>query len=260
MTVMIPPIECLNAPGPTPSESATGAATRRGLAFWGMLFVVLHVLIGFCLQHPPALKAFVPEAWWTLLAAKALELIILALLVPILLARDGLTLADIGFGSARREDVRLGVLGGAVIWFMHDSLLKLGVAVSGVAGINSGMLSTVRTLSDAPIELGGLIFATVVVGPLLEEIVYRGALMSSVRANLGTGPLAAFVAAAASGLIFAAFHGLGHPLYYAAYFLTGLALALFYRSTGSLWASVVAHGVVNGLFSVRIGLQACGLQ
>lgn len=257
---MNPPMECLIAPAYAPSESAPGGAVRRRLAWWGMMFVVLHLLVGFSLEHPPALKAFIPEAWWALLGAKAIELLILALLVPILLARDGLTLADVGFGPARREDVRLGVLGGAVIWFMHDSLLKLGVVLSGVEGINSGMLSTVRTLSDAPIELGGLIFAVVVVGPLLEEVVYRGALMSSVRANLGAGPLAAFVAAAASGIIFAAFHGLGHPLYYAAYFLTGLALALFYRSTGSLWAAAVAHGVVNGLFTVRIGLQACGLQ
>lgn len=262
MNVMNPLIDCLNAPSFSLPEFRTKAATRRTLAYWGGTFVILHVLIGYCLLNPPAiLKPFFPQVWWELLAAKSIELTILALLVPILLVRDGFTLSDVGFGSARwKPEVRLGILGGAAIWFMHHSLLRLAEVGTGGVEINTGMTSIVSSLSDAPVELIGLLLGTVIVGPLLEEVVYRGCLMSSSRANLGMASLPAAVIAVSSGLIFSALHGLGHPAYYAVYFVTGVAFALFYRKTGSLAASFAAHAAVNAICSVRIGMQICGFH
>jgi membrane protease YdiL (CAAX protease family) len=256
MNALNPPIKCLSAAARALPESGTVAGTRRKLAFWGALLVVIHIIVGLSLQHPATLKPFVPEVWWDILAAKSLELIILALLIPILLVRDGLSLADIGFAPTQwKADVRRGVVGGAAIWLLHDSLVSLAATGTGGLNINTGMLSVGAPLSADPIELCGLVFSIVVVGPLLEEIIYRGCLMSSARANLGMGPLRTVMVVASSGLIFAMLHTLGHPLYYAVYFVTGLAFALFYRRTGSLAAAVVAHGTVNALCSAKIGMQ-----
>lgn len=256
MNVLRLPIESLIIPAPAPPESVTGASTRRRLAFWGAMLVVLHAFVGLTFQLPPALKPLIPEPWWELMAAKSIELIFLAFLIPAVLVRDGLTLSDIGFAPSHwKSDLRQGLLGGAGIWLLHDSLLKLAAVGAGGRQINTGMLSAVATLSDTPVELCGLIFSTVVLGPLIEEVIYRGCLMSSTRAGLGGRPTGAASAVVLSGLIFTSFHALGHPLYYAVYFVTGLAFALFYQRTGSLASAVAAHAVVNGLFAARVGLQ-----
>lgn len=88
-----------------------------------------------------------------------------------------------------------------------------------------------------------LVLVVVSVGPLVEELLFRGALLSALLRRVGTG-----WAIALSSLLFACVHlpDLGF-LWYAVPNLALLAAALAWLrlGSGSLWPAVVAHGVNN---------------
>ena len=77
---------------------------------------------------------------------------------------------------------------------------------------------------------------TAVLIPIMEETIYRGYVQASLYAR---GPLPAIVGAS---LIFMAFHLYEGWLFALA---GGLVLGWLYWVTGSLWASVICHAVVN---------------
>lgn len=88
----------------------------------------------------------------------------------------------------------------------------------------------------------------VIIPPLMEEILMRGLLYSSLKKAL---PLVA--AALATSFIFAVAHlpegGASGPLYIAAVDTFVLSLVLIYlrEKTGSLWASITLHAAKNGV-------------
>ena len=76
--------------------------------------------------------------------------------------------------------------------------------------------------------------------PLTEEIFFRGFIFSGLSRSWGA-PRAILI----SGAIFSAFHlipGVLIPI-----FITGVLFAWLYHRTGSLWSTVTAHAVQNGL-------------
>lgn len=250
-------IEPLNTPAVhLNAENGPDARTRRRLGFWGAVLVVSHIIFQLALQYPPALKSLIPEVWWNLLAEGSLELILLALLIPVLLKRDGLVLGDLGFAPSQwKRDIRRGMIAGASIWLLDIALLRLAKIWTGGADVNIGLGSIVEPMINGSAELFGVVLSIVVLGPITEEVLYRGCLMASTRAGLGGRPWKAVVAVISSGIIFALVHALGHPLYTVVYFVTGLAFALVYQKTGSLAVSVIAHGSVNALSAVYICFQ-----
>lgn len=238
------------------AENKPGGRTRRSLTLWGAGLVLSHVIYQLVLKYPSSLKSLVPELWWNLLAAGSIELIFLALLIPLLLKRDGLNLGDIGFApSAWTRDLLWGFLAGAGIWIIHHSLLSLAMSWTGGANVNTGMASIVDPIANGPAELAGVLISIVVLGPLTEEVLYRGCLMASTRSCLGGRTWTAAVTVVLSGLIFAVVHALGHPLYSVVYFVTGLAFALIYQKTGLLAVSVFAHATVNAMGVLSVYLQ-----
>lgn len=238
------------------AHSGPNIRTRRRLAFWGNMLVVSHVIFQLALRYPPALGNLIPELWWNLLAGGSIELILLAILIPVLLERDGLSLTDIGFAPTQwKRDIRWGILAGAGIWLIHRSLLSLAMAWTGGLNVNTGMVSIVEPMMNGSAELLGVILSVVVLGPITEEVLYRGCLMASTRSCLGARPWTAVMAVIASGFVFAVVHAVGHPLYSVVYFVTGLAFALVYWKTGSLAVSVIAHGSVNALSALYICFQ-----
>ncbi|MFQ5776234.1 MAG: lysostaphin resistance A-like protein [Kiloniellaceae bacterium] len=77
-----------------------------------------------------------------------------------------------------------------------------------------------------------------IVAPFAEEVAFRGLLFPWLRERLGVPG-----AAVASGVCFAALHGV--ILLIPALTVIGIALALVYQRSGSLWPAVVTHGVFN---------------
>lgn len=82
-------------------------------------------------------------------------------------------------------------------------------------------------------------FASVVLAPFTEEIIFRGFLFGALRARLGP-----VLAAVISSAIFAAVHGYSFAgLVFV--FLFGLIFAAIYQRSGSLLPGMIAHGLLN---------------
>jgi membrane protease YdiL (CAAX protease family) len=95
-----------------------------------------------------------------------------------------------------------------------------------------------------------LALMVVSIGPLVEELLFRGALLSALLRRLPTG-----WAVAACVLLFGAVHLPGlHFQWYALPDLMLLALALCWLrlQSGSLWPAVLAHGVNNAVAMVAL--------
>jgi membrane protease YdiL (CAAX protease family) len=99
---------------------------------------------------------------------------------------------------------------------------------------------------------GMTVFDTVVVTPILEELVFRGLLFGTLRRRFTLAP-----AAVISAGIFAAAHGYG-TLGFAAVFWSGLLWAWSFERTGSLIPSMAAHAVDNLMASLSVLLVLRG--
>lgn len=97
--------------------------------------------------------------------------------------------------------------------------------------------------------------ATTAIGPLAEEILFRGALFGGLRKSSGAG-----LAVVGSGLVFALAHL--EPRSYLPVFLAGAALGYVRLVTASLGPSLVAHMAFNGVttFAVLGGLGKVGVS
>ena len=94
-----------------------------------------------------------------------------------------------------------------------------------------------------------LLGATLLV-PVMEELFWRSFLMRWLQAPVfeGVDPRQVGVKAVVlSTFVFM----LAHPLWLAA-IIAGLAYALLYRSSGKLWAAVIAHAVTNGALGLWV--------
>src|SRR5437763_4088429 len=93
----------------------------------------------------------------------------------------------------------------------------------------------------------GLLLLVAVLAPLVEETVFRGVLYQWLRKHLPV-----WAAACLSAAIFAAAHAI--PGIFPWLFVTGIALALVFEYTGTLYCSMLLHGIINGVnVAVLIG-------
>lgn len=95
------------------------------------------------------------------------------------------------------------------------------------------LLSEGDTLTLSMVGLGA-----VIVAPLVEELLFRAYLFRNLRDRFGSG-----LAVLASGLVFAAVHA--HPSLILPLTGLGIALALVYEWTGSIWVPIAAHAAWN---------------
>ncbi|MGZ5307850.1 MAG: CPBP family glutamic-type intramembrane protease [Solirubrobacterales bacterium] len=97
-------------------------------------------------------------------------------------------------------------------------------------------------LDQGPFAAAGAIFLIALVAPLAEESFFRGFFFAGLRTRLPK-----IAAAVVSGLVFGAVHAPEGPSTVVPLALLGIALALLYERTGSLWPCVFAHCVNNSL-------------
>ena len=128
-------------------------------------------------------------------------------------------------------------------WLMVTPLVMLTgwllVRLVGDPGGSNPLLELVLGSHD-PIALGLLALTAVVLAPLFEETIFRGALLPVLAARLG--PLAGVLV---SGLLFAMAHisvGELAPLT-----VLGVGLGLVRLRSGRLWPSVLMHGLWNAV-------------
>lgn len=111
--------------------------------------------------------------------------------------------------------------------------------------VENTAVSMMETLNIAQMPLGTVLLSTAVMAPLFEEVACRGLYYRSYRKS-GS----AFVAMILSALIFAAIHMNFNQAAYA--FGMGIMAILLIEATGSLWASILYHGLINGSQTLMI--------
>ncbi len=90
-----------------------------------------------------------------------------------------------------------------------------------------------------------MLFMAAFVAPVVEEVVFRGYLQSSLRRHLP-----AWGAISIAALVFAAIHG--SLMLLPIYFIIGAGLGYVYERTGSVYAAIGLHMVNNVLFSILV--------
>ncbi len=148
-----------------------------------------------------------------------------------------------GFGVARPTRPRWLI----VALLVGVLLVLLGGALTQVLTHGHDISQDIEQLTQNAPLVWRIVLAALAVslGPLVEELLFRGVLLSALLPRCGT-PLAALLSAAA----FAAIHLPGlHWQWYALPQLIGLGLALVWLRLRyqSLWPAVVTHGTHNAL-------------
>jgi membrane protease YdiL (CAAX protease family) len=116
---------------------------------------------------------------------------------------------------------------------------------SGSAGL---VKETMYDIANEP-WLFWLVFPSVVAGaPLAEEFVFRGHAFAALR-NSRAGPLGAVLVTSS---VWALLHSTEPWLSIGLIFGMGVALGLLLLRHGSIWVTVVCHGVWNGIFALVI--------
>jgi membrane protease YdiL (CAAX protease family) len=166
----------------------------------------------------------------------------------ILIRTRGFTWAELGWVPT---STGLLILGGVAAIAIYGILISLALVVARYSEAGgTDLIPAVTSLT--PNSFAGFIavlaFGAVAV-PIAEEFLFRGVLYRWLRDGWGL-----YAGLVGSALVFAAVHILLGTSGALQIFLIGLALAYLYDITGSLWPSMVFHGVNNGISFVWIYL------
>lgn len=149
------------------------------------------------------------------------------------------------------------LLAAALLAVSLGHLISTGIAVSGLPEIFPGYTEQAASAFEGQNPLL-LTAATVILGPLAEELIFRG--MICRRAGSYLGPAGGALVSAA---LFGLYHGNMVQFLYG--FFLGLLLAVLFQKSGRLRTSVLAHGAANlwAIFGVpwleRLEQESAGL-
>jgi membrane protease YdiL (CAAX protease family) len=168
--------------------------------------------------------------------------------VPIVVFAWRMLLVPAGLGFASTFGLRLAAGSWRAAGLVSLALIGAGVVLDVGLALGGGWLQLDSHWSewfDAELAWGPAaavavtLFATVVLAPIFEEIIFRGVLYGSLRARFGVAP-----SVVVSALIFAVAHGYG-AAGFASVFCSGALWAWSYERTRSLLPSMAAHMANN---------------
>lgn len=188
-------------------------------------------------------ESFTKQAFtWVVMVSQIVALALSMLLIARRLRRHGKAWTDVGFRRFKFWRAVRYMLG----FYGIMALFLIGVAVTASlllgpdAGPDQRTLNTVRQTSPLV-----ALFLSVLLVPVLEEIVYRGVLFSALRARYRVGLSVLF-----SGLIFAVAHF--DPFIIIAILPLGFYAAFMTYKLGSIYPAIMLHMSWNLLvFLVR---------
>jgi hypothetical protein len=162
----------------------------------------------------------------------------------------------IGFKRPRLKDVGYGVMA-YPLYFIVFAVVLL-VATQLIPGLDTNQEQELGFDNvQGTLALVMTFISLVVLPPLVEEIIVRGLIFTSLRKHLKV-----WGAALLTSLIFAIAHlpegGEGGPLYVAAIdtFMLSLVLCYLREKTGSLWAGITLHAIKNSVAFVMLFILA----
>ena len=147
------------------------------------------------------------------------------------------------FRRFTRHDVRAIFIGIAALFVLRFGTGILLVLTDQTKHVQSGfehfdVKTTVPALTTLSTALA--VLAMVVIGPIVEELVFRGLLFGALASRLGI-----LAGALITALLFGAVHG--DLVLFPSLAALGLVAAFAYAGTGNLWVSVTLHALNNAL-------------
>ncbi|MFC7687589.1 CPBP family intramembrane glutamic endopeptidase [Ureibacillus sp. GCM10028918] len=226
-------------------SNSTKVQTQK-TAFYVLITYIAMQLSGFLLRIPP-LKSFFLQyfpqdgnqevalaGWWSTISFA------IAFLVCIFLISQNKNFWNIFKGEKASIPVSIGW--GVIGFFLVFLGQTIGAMIEYGLGIQNGSANTesiIQITEIAPI----MILATVVLGPILEEFVFRRVVFGSIVQTQNF-----WVAGLISSIIFALIHlDFTHIILYT---ISGFIFAFLYYKTRRLLTSIIAHMLLNGFVTI----------
>lgn len=232
-----------NSPPPLPAaEKAPSPISRYDLILVGLYYLLfVFAWIGTSVGEKP------PELSAPAIITSAIIMTVLGLLVPLMMFWR-VDLIDF-FGLRWKGWLHVLWIAPALfvaVMTFNALLLSFGWQAwieANFSGESQLAVTQLRETDDLSI-LVSLAISAVIVAPIVEEVIFRGYLYPVAKKFTGIG-----IATLFSGLLFGVIHYnfLGLPILA----VMGVALAIIYEKTGSLWAPIACHACFNG---VSVGL------
>lgn len=167
--------------------------------------------------------------------------------VLILATRRDIPLAGLGFREPKSpvKWISIGVLGS------YGIMVAYALVVFGLEEATGSDLSRF-TEGNVPDDLAFnsgvwtvLGLSVLVAAPVCEELFFRGFVFRAIQQHWGAG-----AGIVVSGLIFGSIHL--EPSVIAPFWAVGMLLAWIYHRSGSLWTTIAAHAIFNGIGFVAL--------
>jgi membrane protease YdiL (CAAX protease family) len=147
------------------------------------------------------------------------------------------------FRTLTRHDVRAILIGIAALFVLRFGTGVLLVLTDQTKHVQSGfehfdVKTTVPAITT--LSTGLAILTLVFIGPIVEELVFRGLLLGALASRLGV-----LASALITALLFGAVHG--DLVLFPSLAALGLVAAFAYAGTGNLWVSIILHALNNSL-------------
>lgn len=192
--------------------------------------------IGFPLTNHSTFSGIPPVLYYLLVAFDYIAG--LALPAFIYFSAQHMPLSEgIPFGKTSVADVALYVAFGCMVCMLANYPANLVAKLQEFFGYSGNLPSMPLNNDPAVLALYGL--SVVVIPPLVEEIMFRGVILQSLR-RYGDG-----FAVLVSAMLFGMYHGNFIQMVFA--FLSGLALGFVVIRTNSLLPSILIHFINNGI-------------
>jgi membrane protease YdiL (CAAX protease family) len=229
-----------------PAPGAPGAAGERPWPWWSAIVVLLagwltgQVVAGIVItvggggtaedDTPIGLLA---------LGTAAFDIVFVAIVVVLARLFGGASLERFALRPISVRRALPWVAGGLVASYVAASIW-----LAALGATDEEDTITDRLTSDPPVAgVVGLAILTVVIAPIVEEVVFRGFVFRALQSAM---PMAA--AAVVSGVLFGAVHAAGSPWeFLVPLSVFGVILALVTWRTGSLHSAIAMHAVWNSV-------------
>lgn len=206
------------------------------------------VVIGLAAALFEALGGDADASHFTVFATVLQGLAFLATALVLARSRGPLRARDFGLRPARVKRIVLWTIAVGTSYFLFLALY------SQLVNLEADTTPEKLGADNGDAGIAGLVLAAVLLAPVVEEIFFRGMIFRSLRNGVGV-ILAAAISGAFFGLLHWDFATVERLLQVIPLVVFGIALALLYAWSGSLWGSIVLHGTNNAIASGVVALQ-----
>lgn len=245
------------APTTETPDAQSSLSTPTGAAAWPPSFALIAAVggltatvfvIGFAAAIFESLGGDTKGAPFTVFATALQGFVFLLTALALARSRGPLQSEDFGLQRAQLKRIVL-------------RTLAVGGAYFGLLAVYAYFVALEP--DSTPVKLGadngdagiaGLVLAAVLIAPVVEEIFFRGMIFRSLRNGLGV-VLAAVISGSFFGLLHWDFATIERLLQVIPLIGFGIALALLYAWSASLWGSIMLHGTNNAFASAAVASE-----